>query len=120
MKVLQINSHYDQGGAARIVDTLHRQLLKKGIEAYVAYGRGDISKEENVLYFGNKYGVYLSAFLSRFTGWNGYFNHTATRKLIRLITKIQPDIIRIHVLHGYYINVPMLFHYMNIDNIFCM
>lgn len=120
MKVLQINSHYDQGGAARIVATLHRQLLKNGIDAYAAYGRGDISKEDNVLYFGNTTGVYVSAFLSRFTGWNGYFNHTATRKLLRLITKIQPDIIHIHVLHGYYINVPMLFRYINKYKIPCV
>ncbi len=120
MKVLQINSHYDQGGAARIVATLHRQLLKKGIESYVAYGRGEISKEENVLNFGNKTDVYCSAFLSRFTGWNGYFNHIATRKLISLIKKIQPDIIHMHVLHGYYINVPMLFRFINKHNIPCV
>ncbi len=120
MKVLQINSHYDQGGAARIVATLHRQLLKKGIESYVAYGRGEISKEENVLNFGNKTDVYCSAFLSRFTGWNGYFNHIATRKLIRLIKKIQPDIIHMHALHGYYINVPMLFRFINKHNIPCV
>jgi len=120
VKVLQINSHYDQGGAARIVATLHRQLLKNGIDAYVAYGRGEISKEDNVLYFGNTVGVYLSAFLSRFTGWNGYFNHMATSKLIRLITKIQPDIIHIHVLHGYYINVPMLFRHINKHKIPCV
>lgn len=120
MKVLQINSHYDQGGAARIVATLHRQLLKKGIESYVAYGRGEISKEENVLSFGNTPGVYCSAFLSRFTGWNGYFNHIATRKLIKLMKKIQPDMIHMHVLHGYYINVPMLFRFINKHNIPCV
>lgn len=120
MKVLQINSHYDQGGAARIVATLHRQLLKKGIESYVAYGRGEISKEENVLSFGNTPGVYCSAFLSRFTGWNGYFNHIATGKLIKLMKKIQPDMIHMHVLHGYYINVPMLFRFINKHNIPCV
>jgi len=120
VKVLQINSHYDQGGAARIVATLHRQLLKKGIESYVAYGRGEISKEENVLSFGNTPGVYCSAFLSRFTGWNGYFNHIATRKLIKLMKKIQPDMIHMHVLHGYYINVPMLFRFINKHNIPCV
>lgn len=40
MKILQINSHYNQGGAARIVACIHRQLLEDGEEAYVAYGRG--------------------------------------------------------------------------------
>lgn len=40
MKILQINSHYNQGGAARIVACIHRQLLEEGEESYVAYGRG--------------------------------------------------------------------------------
>ena len=45
MKILQINSHYDQGGAARIVACIHRQLLQEGEESYVAFGRGKISRE---------------------------------------------------------------------------
>ena len=39
MKILQINSHYNQGGAARIVACIHRQLLEDGEESYVVYGR---------------------------------------------------------------------------------
>lgn len=120
MKILQINSHYDQGGAARIVACIHRQLLEDGVEAYVAYGRGKKSKEVKVYGFGNRIGVYISAALSRFTGWNGYFNHSATKRLLNLMDNIQPDIIHIHVLHGYYLNVPMLFRYINKKNIPCV
>ncbi|MBQ9140650.1 MAG: glycosyltransferase [Lachnospiraceae bacterium] len=120
MKILQINSHYDQGGAARIVACIHRQLLANGREAYVAFGRGKHSEEANVYGFGNRAGVYLSAALSRFTGWNGYFNYTATRRLLHLMDNIQPDIIHIHVLHGYYLNVPMLFRYINKNKIPCV
>lgn len=120
MKILQINSHYNQGGAARIVACIHKQLLKEGIEAYVAYGRGERSEDKNVYMFGNVPGVYISAFLSRFTGLNGYFNRCATQKLIRLIEQIQPDIVHLHVLHGYYLNVPMLFQFINKNNIPCV
>lgn len=120
MKILQINSHYDQGGAARIVATIHRQLLEKGIEDYVAYGRGQKSDEKNVYLFGSKAGICLSALLSRISGWNGYFNILATRKLIRFIEKIKPDIVHMHTLHGYYLNVPMLFRYLNKKKISCV
>lgn len=120
MKILQINSHYDQGGAARIVACIHRQLLADGVEAYVAYGRGRKAEEKNVYGFGSRIGVYLSAALSRFSGWNGYFNHVSTKRLLRLLDKIQPDIIHIHVLHGYYVNVPMLFRYINKNKIPCV
>lgn len=49
MKILQINSHYNQGGAARIVACIHRQLLEEGEESYVAYGRGAGDEEKNVI-----------------------------------------------------------------------
>ncbi len=120
MKILQINSHYDQGGAARIVACIHRQLLEEGVDAYVAYGRGKRSEETRVYGFGSRIGVYLSAALSRFSGWNGYFNRLATKRLLRLMDNIQPDIIHIHVLHGYYLNVPMLFRYINKNKIPCV
>lgn len=117
MKILQISSHYDQGGAARITATLHRQWLSKDMEAYVAYGRGPASKEKNIFRFGTKLEVGISAMLSRMTGRNGYFNRRSTAKLIRKIEQIQPDMIHMHVLHGYYINVPILFHYINKNKI---
>lgn len=120
MKILQINSHYDQGGAARIVACIHRELLKEGADAYVAYGRGEKTNEKNVHMFGNGAGVYISAFLSRFTGYNGYFNPVATYKLLKIIGRIKPDVIHLHVLHGYYVNVPMLFKYINKHKIPCV
>jgi len=120
MKVLQINSHYDQGGAARIVAALHRQLLRRGVESHVAYGRGAKHAEENVHFFGDTPGIYISAIGSRLLGINGYFNKRATGKLIQLIEKIQPDMVHMHVLHGYYVNVPMLFHYINKVQIPCI
>ena len=47
MKILQIGSHYDKGGAARVMTCIHRQLLKTGEASYVAYGRGNKVEEEN-------------------------------------------------------------------------
>ena len=99
---------------------IHKQLLEDGIEAYVAYGRGEKTLDKNVFMFGDKLGVYTSAALSRFIGLNGWFNHRATRKLIRFIKNIKPDLIHLHVLHGYYLNVPMLFRYINKCRIPCV
>ena len=55
MKILQINSHYNQGGAARIVACIHRQLLEEGEESYVAYGRGAGDEEKNASIKNTKY-----------------------------------------------------------------
>lgn len=120
MKILQINSHYDQGGAARIAACIHRQLRAEGIESYVAYGRGRRSEESNVYQFDRLLEIYASVLLSRFVGLNGWWNRIATRRLIAYIRRIQPDIIHMHALHGYYLNFPMLFDYINEHNIPCV
>lgn len=113
MRILQINSHFNQGGAARIVAYVHRQLLQDGVESYVAYGRGEIAQESGVYRFDHPWEIYASALLSRLTGLNGWFNRLGTRRLIRYMREIQPDIVHLHAIHGYYLNWPMLFSYLN-------
>lgn len=120
MKILQINSHYNQGGAARIVACIHRQLLDEGQQSYVAYGRGKISQEQNVYRFNTIPEIYFSALFSRISGLNGWSNRIATRRLLRHIEQIQPDVIHMHALHGYFLNFPMLFDYINKKNIPCV
>lgn len=117
MKILQINSHYNEGGAAKIVTCIHRQLLKEGVDSRVAYGRGEVQTEQGVTMYGNTLGVVIAAFLSRVTGYSGYFNKRATRKLLKEIESFQPDVIHMHALHGYHLHIPKLFEYINAHNI---
>lgn len=88
MRILQINSHYDQGGAARIVAYIHRQLQKEGQESYVAYGRGQKAKEPNVYRFDLEPEIYFSAAESRLLGIHGWANGAATLRLVRFIEKV--------------------------------
>ena len=119
MKILQINSHYDQGGAARIVACIHRQLVADGQESHVAYGRGQ-KGAEGTYRFNTVPEVLLSAACSRFFGKNGWYNRMATRRLLRYMEQVKPDIVHLHALHGYYLNFPMLFHYINGKEIPCV
>lgn len=120
MKILQINSHYNQGGAARIAAYIHRGLLKDGEESYVAYGRGGKIEEKNVICIDKSYEVYLSALLCRLVGLNGWWNKRAAERLISLMDEIRPDIVHIHTLHGYYMNFKKLFEYLNKNDIPCV
>ncbi len=119
MKILQINSHYNQGGAARIVACIHRQLSARGQESHVAYGRGQ-KGEEGTYRFNTVPEVLLSAACSRFLGKNGWYNRTATRRLLSFMERVEPDVIHLHALHGYYLNFPMLFDYINSREIPCV
>lgn len=120
MRVLQINSHYDQGGAARVAACLHRELLKEGVDSYVAYGRGEKAREGHVLRFETGPEIYASALLSRLTGINGWWNRLATERLLGRIRSWEPDVVHLHNLHGYYLNLPMLFHCLDERKIPCV
>lgn len=120
MKILQINSHYNQGGAARIAAYIHRQLLQEGEESYVAFGRGKKEEEKNTYLFNSSLEVYFSALISRVIGVHGWSNYRATKRLIAFIDKIQPDVIHLHALHGYYLHFHLLFQYLNTKKIPCV
>lgn len=120
MRILQINSHYNQGGAARIVACIHTGLHQEGIEAYAAYGRGARVEDENVYQFGRVPEIYFSALASRLIGLNGWNNQSATRRLLRYIDRVRPDVLHLHTLHGYYLNFKMLFEYINSRRIPCV
>lgn len=120
MRILQINSHYNQGGAARIVACIHRQLCEAGQESYVAYGRGAKAEDKAIYRFDSVPEIYFSALISRLSGLNGWCNYFATRRLIRFIEHVRPDILHLHTLHGYYLNLPLFFSYINRHKIPCV
>lgn len=120
MRILQINSHYNQGGAARIVACIHTRLRAQGTESYVAFGRGRAVDDPAVWRFDRIPEIYFSALASRLSGLNGWYNRGATRRLLRYIERIKPDILHLHALHGYYLNFPLLFDYINENKIPCV
>ena len=46
----------------------------------------------------------------------GFESKIATKKFIKWIDKFNPDLIHIHNLHGYYINIELLFEYLKTKN----
>jgi len=120
VKILQINSHYDQSGAGKIVACIHRELKKMGHDSMVAYGRGKETSDEDVIKIGSKIEVAFEGLVTRYAGINGFTSWNATRDLVKRIKDFRPDIIHLHGLHGYYLNSEILFDYINKSNIPCV
>ncbi len=59
----------------------------------------------------------LHTLLSRLTGRNGCYSRLATWRLIRRIRQFGPDVIHLHNLHGWYLNLPMLFRFLRTSGI---
>ena len=105
MKILELTTNISEGSVARIVKDLYDVIKDSGHECIIAYGRGICSNKYNCIKIGNKLDVYVHALLSRFTDRAGFYSKKATKKFLNKIESYSPDIIHIHCLHGYYINI---------------
>lgn len=115
MKIIQVNC-VSYGSTGRIASDIHKKLLSLGHESYFAFGMGK-SEVENTIRISNWFDNRLHIRLSNFTGLHGLFSVIATIRFIKKLKKINPDIIHLHNMHGYYINVPILFAYLIKNNI---
>jgi len=111
MKVVQINSVCGIGSTGRIVVEISRMLTQNHIENYILYG---VSKSEYPLSIkvGTGLNVRMHQLDTRLLGWHGYASHRATEDLISALARIKPDIIHLHNLHGFYLNMAIMFQYL--------
>lgn len=116
LKIVQINT-VPNGSTGSIMMSIHKQLLKDGYDSYVVWGRGRKAQNDREIYMNDKLGVYFHVLYSRLTGKTGFASKRATKKLLKKLDKIKPDIIHLHNLHGYYINIELLFNYIKKNNI---
>ncbi len=111
MKILFINSVCGFGSTGKIVTEVAEKFIKEGSECRIAYGRYSAPEQyESISYkIGNKISVILNAIKARLFD-NEAFNATRqTKKFIKWADKYDPDILWLHNLHGYYINIDLLF-----------
>lgn len=112
MKILQINSFFSVGAPPRIVNGIYDTLIEMGHECAIAAAREKMYAPENSIRIGSNLGVKINALKSRLFDNEGFSAKHATRKLIKKIEAYNPDVIHLHNLHGYYINLEVLFDYL--------
>lgn len=110
-RVLLIDVNCKFSSTGKIVYNLFKGLKEDGREAAICYGRGDEIHEEGIYKFGLDWETNIHAGLARITGYNGCFSPLSTKRLIAYIEKFQPDVIHIHELHAYFVNIKPLLEY---------
>ena len=115
MKIVQINC-VPNGSTGHIASDIHNKLLELGYESHFAYGVGQCDLE-NTYKISNWFDNHLHVYLSRYTGFHGFFSVFATLRFVKYLKQIKPDLVHLHNIHGYYINVPILFNYLKKNNI---
>lgn len=112
VKILQINT-FGNLSTGKISVDIARTLKSFGHECIVAYARNALAEDVKGIKIGSKLDVYLHGVLTRITDRAGFYSKKATKKLIQKIDEMNPDIIQLHNIHGYYINIELLFQYID-------
>ncbi|MCM1173556.1 MAG: glycosyltransferase [Blautia sp.] len=115
MKVLLINEVLGTTSTGKICAQLAEQFEKDGHEVKAAYGRWGNVPEEYQKYgvrIGTDFDVKMHAVRTRLFDAHGFGSEKATEKFLRWAGDYEPDLVWLHNLHGYYINIELLFQWL--------
>lgn len=102
----------------RICTDLAETLKDYGHEVMIAYGREQVPDrfQNYALRIGTDFDVNKAAIEARLFDNAGYSNKSTTRRFVKWIENYNPDVIHLHNIHGYYLNVEILFMYLKMCN----
>lgn len=117
MKVLLVDVNCKYSSTGKIVYDLFTELNRNGHEAAICFGRGPLIREANIVKFGLNLETYIHALLTRLTGLTGVYSPFSTARLIKYIDSFKPDVVHIHELHAYFVNLAPLVKYLKANKI---
>lgn len=108
-KIMHINHTFNKGGGAtRIAKNLHFKIneFDTNFKSFFCFGRGK-KRAGSSLEFKLSYDfeTYLQFLITRIFGYQGYGSYFSTKKFNKFIKQNKIDLIHLHALSGYYINI---------------
>lgn len=117
-RLLIINTTCNQGSTGKISEQVGLMMKQRGWDVYLAHGARRVNPSVlSTIPFSSVRMEYLHALKSLLFDADGLGSTRATKSLVKKIKEINPDVIQIHNLHGYYINYKVLFDYLNSTSI---
>lgn len=111
MKVIQVNTVCGTGSTGRIATDIHAVLKAKGFSSNIMFGRGVAQECDSVIKISGQVDFYSHAIQTRIFDTHGFGSVKSTKNALRILDELKPDIIHLHNIHGYYLNVELLFNY---------
>ena len=118
MKILMINVVCGVRSTGRICTDLAEVLEQEGHKVKIAYGRFSVPEEYSkyAVKIGTQMDFYIHAGVSLLLDNAGLMSKKATKEFIKWVEEFNPDLIHLHNLPGYYINIKELFNYLSVSN----
>lgn len=112
MKILLVNEVCGHTSTGRICAELAEKYAQNGHEVKIAYGRDAYVPRQYKKYavrIGRDWDVKMHGLKTRFQDEHGFGSQKATETFIKWAGRYQPDLLWLHNLHGYYIQIEILF-----------
>lgn len=109
MRILHINSVCGVTSTGRITADIDRRLRETGHESQVAFARKQPRHCPSAVRFGGNVNFLSHVLYTFITDRHGFASRRATKKLLAIIDRFNPDLIHLQVVHGYYLNIELLF-----------
>ena len=111
MKLVSINTVCN-GSTGKIMGSISREARNDGFEVFCIYGRRKGYTDIPCKKIGGLFSFLYHVFITTIFDAHGHGSYFKTKELVRELKKINPDIIHLHNIHGYYINYKILFNYL--------
>ena len=102
------------GSTGGIMLAQHHELLARGERSYAFWGRRFKGNNVDTFNFGSRLNFLLDVALTYCDGFVGFHSRIQTKRLLKRLDEIQPDVVRLHNLHGYYLNLNLLFNWLSV------
>lgn len=90
----------------------HKKLTAEGVDSYIFWGRRHETISDHEQCCATNLGVYLHGLRARLTDRIGFYSKKDTKRLLKKLDEIDPDVVHLHNIHGYYINLELLFNWL--------
>ncbi len=117
MKIVQINTVCNTGSTGKIAAGLYHIADLNNHNPFIAYGRGNAPKDIRSFKIGNPLDFGCHVLINFFLGKSGFGSRHVTFRFLKWLNTVQPDILHLHNLHGFYIHVGLLSEYVKKNNI---
>lgn len=114
-KIVFINS-FNYGSTGNMCTSIMSEAIEKGYQAKLFVPNRRANKKhiaKNQELFGNWLLLSMNRKIEQLLGLNDCLNLLSTISLIRKIKRANPDIIHLHNIHSSYINIKILFRFLN-------
>lgn len=110
-KLVLINT-VTNNSTGNIMHEIQRRAMELGYNTQAIIGRRKVYLDAPCIKFGNGVSFWIHVFLTTIFDRHGYGSKYHTARIVEYLQSLNPDIIHLHNIHGYYINIPLLFDYL--------